>query len=54
MLQDLLNQLDDALAQYRASAPELKNESALNDLKGRLTGKKGGVIPGVMAMLWAW
>ncbi len=51
MLQDLLNQLDDALAQYHAAAPALANESELNDLKGKLTGKKGGVIPGVMAML---
>ena len=51
MLQDLLNQLEDALAQYRAAAPTLVNESELNVLKGKLTGKKGGVIPGVMAML---
>ena len=49
MLQHLLNQLEDVLAQYRAAAPALANESELNDLKGKLTGKKGGVIPGVMA-----
>ena len=51
MLRDLLEQLDDALAQFRVAAPALANESELNDLKGKLTGKKGGVIPGVMAML---
>ncbi len=51
MLHDLLKQLDDALAQFRVAAPALANESELNDLKGKLTGKKGGVIPGVMAML---
>jgi phenylalanyl-tRNA synthetase alpha chain len=49
MLHELEEKLRESLREFRDKVEQLKSESDLNDLKGRLIGKKGGRVTEVLA-----
>ncbi len=49
MLHELEEKLRESLREFREKVEHLKSESDLNDLKGRLIGKKGGRVTEVLA-----
>src|SRR5947208_15860583 len=49
MLHELEEKLRESLREFRDKVEQLKSESDLNDLKGRLIGKKGGRVTEVLS-----